>query len=65
MEGETTIARLTLSRKEAAHYLGIHVNTLDRSDIPRIYIGGKVLFKIDTLKNFFTEVQRRRPRCKK
>jgi excisionase family DNA binding protein len=47
-----TVVRMTLTRKEAAHYLGVHINTIDRSSIPRLRIGGKVLFRIDTLEKF-------------
>jgi hypothetical protein len=43
------IERQTLSRDEAARYLGVHINTLDRSSIPRLRIASKVLFRIDTL----------------
>ena len=62
---EDTIAKQTLTRKEAAAYIGIHINTLDRSDIPRIYFGRKVLFKRESLDKCFTEVQRRSPKCRK
>jgi excisionase family DNA binding protein len=43
------ITRKTLSRQEAADYLGIHINTIDRSNVPRIRIGGRVLFNRETL----------------
>jgi len=49
LEGETSTEKQTLSRKEAADYLGIHLNTLDRSNIPRVRIGGRVLFRRTTL----------------
>jgi len=45
------IEKQTLSREEAAKYLGIHVNTLDRTNIPRVRIGGRVLFRRITLDN--------------
>jgi len=45
LEGETSTERQTLSREEAAAYLGIHINTLDRNTtIPRVRIGSRVLF---------------------
>jgi len=46
---ENVIEKQVLSRKEAAAYLGIHLNTLDRSDVPRIHIGRRVLYRIKTL----------------
>jgi len=49
LEGETRTEKQTLSREEAAAYLGIHVNSLDRSNIPRVRIGGRVLFRKMTL----------------
>ena len=62
-----TIAKQTLTRKEAAYYLGIHPNTLDRSEIPRFRIGGRVLFRLVTLDMFVEEMERksRGPKCKK
>jgi len=49
----TTIERQTITRNEAAEYLGIHLNTLDKTpEIPRIRIGGKVLFRIKTLEKY-------------
>jgi len=41
------------SRKAAAAYLGIHINTLDRSDIPRVYFGRSVVFKREVLDRCF------------
>ena len=49
------IEKQVLSRKEAAAYLGIHLNTLDRSDVPRIHIGRRTLFRKNTLDNMLTE----------
>jgi len=46
---ENVIEKQVLSRKEAAAYLGIHLNTLDRSDVPRLQIGRRVLYRIKTL----------------
>ena len=53
MESETKTTKLVLPRKEAAVYLGIHVNTLDRSDIPRVSFGGRVMFKYEDLDKCF------------
>jgi excisionase family DNA binding protein len=67
LENETTITKLVFSRKEAAAYLGIHCNTLDRSAIPRIRIGRRILFKRETLEKLLTEVEpdRRGRGCRK
>ena len=48
MESETTVKQ-TLSREEAAKYLGVHINTLDKSNVPRVRVGGRVLFWQKTL----------------
>jgi len=70
MEGETV--KLVLSRKEAAKYLGIHWNTLDRSEIPRIRIGGRTVFRVRTLDAYLSKMERhgyslnkRGPKCKR
>lgn len=34
-----------LSRKETALYLGLHVNTLDRANIPHVKIGRRVVYE--------------------
>ena len=67
MEGESATIKTTLSRQEAADYLGVHINTLDNSDIPRIRIGTRVLFRLVTLDMFVEEMERksRGPKCKK
>ena len=67
MEGEPKAEKQTFSRQEAANYLGIHINTLDNSDIPRIRFGRKVLFRLATLNMFVEEMERksRGPKCKK
>jgi len=49
LEGETNTEKQTLTRIEAANYLGIHLNTLDKSSIPRVRIGRRVLFNRKTL----------------
>jgi hypothetical protein len=66
LENENTLTKPVLSREEAAAYLGIHSNTLDKSDIPRIYVGRRTLFRMETLNKYFEEMeQTRRPRCGK
>ena len=64
---EDAITKQTLTRKEAAHYLGIHINTLDKSEIPRFRIGGRVLFRLVAVDMFVEEMERksRGPKCKK
>jgi hypothetical protein len=44
-----------LSRKNAAKYLGICLNTLDNLDIPRIRIGVRVVYRRATLEKFLEE----------
>jgi len=56
---ETIIERQTLSRVEAARYLGIHINSLDRNTkIPRVRIGGRVLFRKETLDKLLIDSER-------
>jgi hypothetical protein len=51
--------KTVFSRKEAAVYLGIHVNTLDmHSEIPRIKIGGRTLFKTQTLEKYLSDMEK-------
>jgi hypothetical protein len=42
----------TLTRKEAAKMLGVHFNTLTRSDVPSIKIGGRVLYRVKSVENY-------------
>jgi len=68
LESETKTTKPVLSRKEAAAYLGIHINTLDNSDIPRIHIGRRTLFRQKTLDRHIAgneKSQSRRQRCGK
>jgi predicted DNA-binding transcriptional regulator AlpA len=44
-----------LSRKEAAAFLGICRNTLDRLDIPRTKIGRRVMFKRQVLNKWIDD----------
>ena len=69
---ENEVKRPVLSRDETAAYLGIHINTLDKCNIPRIHIGGRTLFKRETLDRYLTEneklginLNKRGPKCKK
>jgi excisionase family DNA binding protein len=51
-----TVTRPTLSHREAAAYLGIHENTLHlHVEIPRLRIGGRVLYRRETLDRFLAE----------
>jgi hypothetical protein len=67
LKNETKTVKPTLSRYEAADYLGIHVNTLDKSEIPRFRIGRRTLFRLVTLDMFVEEMERisRGPKCGK
>jgi len=47
-----------LTRDETAAYLGIHLNTLDRSDVPRIHIGARVLFRKATVDKYLSDMER-------
>jgi hypothetical protein len=48
-----------LSRREAAAYLGVHINTLDHSDIPRVRMGWRVLFRQKTLEKYVLDLERK------
>lgn len=37
------------TKRDAAVYLGVSVRTLDRLDIPRVKIRGRVMYRNDTL----------------
>jgi hypothetical protein len=43
------------SRIEAAKYLGIHVNTIDKSGIPRVRIGSRTIFRKVALDRYLRE----------
>jgi excisionase family DNA binding protein len=59
MSEETQLTRLTLTRKEVAAYLGIHVNSVDRyKDIPRLRIGGRTLFRKETLDKYIADLEK-------
>lgn len=53
-----------LSRKETAAYLGICITTLDNSDIPRIRIGTRTLFRKSTLDELIAE-REKSPKARK
>jgi len=44
-----------LSRKQAAAFLGICKNTLDRLDIPRTKIGRRVMFRREVLSKWIDD----------
>jgi predicted DNA-binding transcriptional regulator AlpA len=54
-----------LSRKQAAEFLGICRNTLDRQDIPRTKIGRRVLYKREVLKKWIDDHTEKEKRGKK
>jgi excisionase family DNA binding protein len=53
------IEKMTFSREEAAQYLGIHLNTLDKSDIPYVKIGRRVLYRRVTLEKLLEEGEKK------
>jgi len=72
LENETTLTKNYLSRREAAEYLGIHINTIDQhSELPRIHFGRRTLFRKSTLDKFFEDLEqagidlnKRGPKCR-
>jgi excisionase family DNA binding protein len=58
LENPVVPEKQVLTRQEAAAYLGIHYNTLDKSAIPRIRIGKKILFRKSTLEKFLASEER-------
>jgi hypothetical protein len=58
LENEATLTKPVLSRKEAAAYLGIHINTLDKNDVPRIHLGGRTLFRVKALDKYLAKNER-------
>jgi len=58
--------KLVLSRKEAAAYLGISINTIDKHpEIPRHKIGSRTLFRKENLDRFVLENEKGVTKCKK
>jgi hypothetical protein len=49
----------TFSRKEAARFLGLHIHTLDSSGIPRVRVGGRILYRRETLEKVLEEGERK------
>lgn len=43
------------SKQDASRYLGICINTLDKSGIPRIKIGKRVLYRKETIDQWLAE----------
>ena len=48
-----------LSRKQAACFLGIGLNTLDRLDIPRAQIRKRILFRRVTLEKWIEQQEQK------
>jgi hypothetical protein len=68
LENPVVPEKHVLNRQEAADYLGVHIHTLDKSDIPRIRIADKVLFRKCTLDKFLAEEEKKwtpKSRCKR
>jgi len=55
---ENVIEKQVLSRKEAAAYLGIHINTLDRNNIPKARIGKRILYRRKSLDKFLADAEK-------
>ena len=54
-----TITKHVLSAKEAADYLGVHINTISKHvEIPRFRIGGRVLFRKEKQRFQMQEITR-------
>lgn len=58
MENQQVTEKQVFSRMEAAAYLGIHFNSLDKSNIPRVRIGGRTLFRKNTLDKYLADTER-------
>jgi hypothetical protein len=59
LSDEVQLTKLVLSRKEAANYLGISINTLDlHKEIPRLRIGVRTLFRIETLNQYLANMEK-------
>lgn len=59
MKNPVSIATLSekafLSRKETAFYLGLHVNTLDRANIPHAKIGNRTIYSKEVLEKWLAD----------
>ena len=68
-----TIYRPVLTRDETTGYLGVSISFLDKhTEIPRIKIGGKILFRRESLDRYLAEkeeegidLNKRGPKCSK
>lgn len=52
---QTISQKAMLSRNEAAFYLGVNVNTLDRAKIPHAKIGSRCIFSKQVLDAWIAE----------
>jgi hypothetical protein len=55
MDTETKVECGVYTRKQLVEYLGVHLNTIDRSDLPRIKIAGRVLYRKSTVEKWLRE----------
>jgi hypothetical protein len=55
MNTEAKVECNVYSRKQLAEYLGMHENTIYKSDIPRICIGGRVLYRKTSVEKWLRE----------
>jgi hypothetical protein len=53
------IDKQAFSRKDAARYLGVCVNTLDHLDIPRVRVAARVIYRRSTLDKWLEEKEER------
>jgi hypothetical protein len=59
----TEYEKRVFSRKEAAEYLGVCLPTLDHSDIPRVRVASRVLYRRSTLDKYLEENEGKEERC--
>jgi hypothetical protein len=55
MDTEAKVECGVYTRKQLVAYLGVHLNTIDRSDLPRIKIAGRVLYRKSTVEKWLRE----------
>ena len=68
-----TVFRPVLSRDETEAYMGVSTNFIDKhTEIPRLKIGGKTLFRRESLDRYLAEIEeagidlnKRGPKCSK
>jgi excisionase family DNA binding protein len=64
MNEEAQLTKHVLTYQETADYLNIHINTLYKHrEIPRIRLGGKILFRRETLEKYLADLEQES--CKK